>query len=124
MNPSDEQRIRKNWEILKKDIDVDYFVSRLVNSGQLSPTMRNIIMNTGPPSRDMKAERFLETVIQCGGKCYQTMCNIILENRSNPKYQAISLALEIHPSNTPDSGMHSKAIKKLCLLEHLANITL
>ena len=104
MNPTEENRIRGNWEFLKRELDVDYFVQRLSNSGQLSPTMRNIILNTGPQSKDMKAERFLETVIQCGGKCYRTMCNILLENRSNAKYDAVLRVLEIHPSSTPDSG--------------------
>lgn len=104
MNPSDENRIRRNWELLKRELDVDYLVNRLSNSGQLSPTMRNIVMNTGPQSKDMKAERFLETIIQSGGKCYQTMCNILMENRSIPKYEAVVKVLEIHPS-TPDSGM-------------------
>ncbi|WAR18456.1 hypothetical protein MAR_000294 [Mya arenaria] len=103
MNSVDEAVFRRNWELLKQEIDVDDFVRKLVKAGVWGSTQAEAVLNAAPANRDAKAERFLHAVVNSGTKCLQTMCNILLENRDNPRYETLVKALGIQQSFTQDS---------------------
>lgn len=103
MNPEDENRIRRNWEIIKQEINTDDFVAKFINFGIFTPVDGQCILNGLPGSLDSKGQRFLEAVVQGGNNCYQTMCNVILEN-NNPRYKTLAKVLELDPDSTSDSG--------------------
>ncbi|XP_052766685.1 restin homolog [Mya arenaria] len=105
MNSVDEAVFRRNWELLKQEIDVDDFVRKLVKAGVWGSTQAEAVLNAAPANRDAKAERFLHAVVNSGTKCLQTMCNILLENRDNPRYETLVKALGIQQSFTQDSGV-------------------
>lgn len=104
MNAEDENKMRQNWEIIKQEINTDDFVTKFVHLGELSPTEGQRILNGVHGSTDSKGERFLEMVIQGGNKCYQTLCNILLENSNNPRYKTLAKVLGIDQDRRNDSG--------------------
>jgi len=116
MSSVDESVIRRNWEVLKQELDVDDFVRKLVSAGVWCSTQRTAIY--GNASRDARAEGFLNEVIKSGAKCIQTVCNILAENRTNPRYEALVKALGIRQSTTPDSGNVPRVISARTHLLH------
>ncbi|KAH3853268.1 uncharacterized protein LOC127873639 [Dreissena polymorpha] len=105
MNPHDEHAIRDNWELLKQELNIEEFVGKLVKAGVWSPHQSDFVLNSAPLDRDSKGQRFLETVVKSGSKCYQTFCNILRESKTNPRYETLIKALSIQHSVSPDSGV-------------------
>jgi hypothetical protein len=95
MNPEDENKIRRNWELIKQEINTDDFVTKFINLGVFTPVEGQDILNGGPGNLESKGQRFLEKVLKGGNKSYQTLCNILLENNNNPRYKTLAKILGI-----------------------------
>lgn len=57
LNPENERKLRRNWSLLKQEINVDFFVLKFVEDGIFSPGMRGEIMNVIPNTASMKGNK-------------------------------------------------------------------
>ncbi|WAR19493.1 hypothetical protein MAR_001331 [Mya arenaria] len=99
----DERRLRRNWTLLKTELPVEALVHRLVDEGVLGPTQRSEITNVLPNTPSMRAEKFLNAVIQSGSPGYQALCRFLTEQTDN-RFARVTEALGIagnHGNNAP-----------------------
>lgn len=54
LNLEDERKLRRNWSLLKQEIQVDIFLLKFVEEGIFSPSLRGEIMNVIPKTASMK----------------------------------------------------------------------
>ena len=57
LNQENERKLRRNWSLLKQEVQVDLFVMKFVDDGIFSPSMRGEIMNVIPNTASMKGKR-------------------------------------------------------------------
>ncbi|OWF46636.1 ensconsin-like [Mizuhopecten yessoensis] len=94
MSSMDERKIWKHWAYLKNELPADEIVDGMVEAGIFAPTQGRDILSVQPNTRQMKAEKFLNNLINAGDKGFETFCNILRRDNEN-RYKAIMEKLEI-----------------------------
>ncbi|XP_060077664.1 mediator of RNA polymerase II transcription subunit 12-like [Ylistrum balloti] len=94
MSSIDERKIWKHWAYLKNELPADEIVDGMVEAGIFAPTQGRDILSVQPNTRQMKAEKFLNSLINAGDKGFETFCNIMRRDNEN-RYKAIMERLEI-----------------------------
>lgn len=94
MNPIHEKKLRDNWTFLRNELAVEDLSDKLVEEGTFSDDIRSDIINVQPNTRIMKAEKFLQFLIQTGDKGFDTFCNL-LRKESDNMYRDVIEKLEI-----------------------------
>lgn len=84
----DERKIWKNWTYLKNELHVEDLVDPMVDNGVFTPAQRRDILHVMPNTRQMKAEKFLNVLIQAGDRGFDTFIDILRRNNDN-RYTAI-----------------------------------
>lgn len=108
LNPEDERKLRRNWTLLKQELNVDDFVHRFVEDGVFSPNFRSELVSVLPNTPSMRAEKFLNSVIASGNRGYQAMCQFIRDNPDN-RYSRVVEALGIQ-TNTVNNNARSNVV--------------
>ncbi|KAH3794456.1 uncharacterized protein LOC127838963 [Dreissena polymorpha] len=94
MDSENERRLRRNWNLLKQELPVDSFVHQLIADGVFAPNMRSEILNVIPNTASMKAEKFLNAILQTGNRAYEAMIRFISLHPDN-RYSRVIQALNI-----------------------------
>ncbi|XP_061173135.1 golgin subfamily A member 6-like protein 25 [Saccostrea echinata] len=94
----DERMLWKNWQYLKNEIYVEDFIDAMMEAGIFTAQNKRDIMMAQPSTRQMKAEKFLNVMIQTGERGYEMFTTVLHDMRSDNRYTSLMEKLNL-PSN-------------------------
>lgn len=89
----------KNWQYLKNEIYVEDFIDAMMEAGIFTAQNKRDIMMVQPSTRQMKAEKFLNVLIQAGEKGYEMFTTVLHAMRTDNRYTSLMEKL-----NLPTTG--------------------
>lgn len=89
----------KNWQYLKNEIYVEDFIDAMMEAEIFTAQNKRDIMMVQPSTRQMKAEKFLNVLIQAGEKGYEMFTTVLHAMRTDNRYTSLMEKL-----NLPTSG--------------------
>ena len=92
LNPENERRLRRNWSLLKQELDVEQCIQRFVERGVFPPQYRNDILNVIPNTQSMKGNYFYPEWSPCNTPLKNVAFVNIVGKRENTCHQHILLS--------------------------------
>lgn len=95
----DERMLWKNWQYLKNEIYVEDFIDAMMEAGIFTAQNKRDIMMVQPSTRQMKAEKFLNVLIQAGEKGYEMFTTVLHAMRTDNRYTSLMEKLNLPSGN-------------------------
>lgn len=89
----------KNWQYLKNEIYVEDFIDAMMEAGIFTAQNKRDIMMVQPSTRQMKAEKFLNVLIQAGEKGYEMFTTVLHAMRTDNRYTSLMEKLNLPSGN-------------------------
>lgn len=94
MKPENERKLWRNWMFLKQELPVPEITDKMIAAGVFTEENKNDINNVKPNSKLMRAEKFLNILLETGDEGYEIFCKI-LSNDSSGKFEEINEKMDI-----------------------------
>ncbi|KAK3087560.1 hypothetical protein FSP39_007537 [Pinctada imbricata] len=94
LNPDNERKLWRNWMFLKQELDVPTVTDKLIEAGVYTQAHKESIKNVKPNSKLVRAEKFLNILLERGERGFQAFCQILREDENN-KFAEVMEKLEI-----------------------------
>jgi hypothetical protein len=101
----DERILWKNWQYLKNEIYVEDFIDAMMEAGIFNAQNKRDIMMVQPSTRQMKAEKFLNVLIQTGERGYEMFTTVLNDMSTDNRYTALMEKLNL-PTNSNVMVVH------------------
>ncbi|XP_048737466.1 golgin subfamily A member 6-like protein 22 [Ostrea edulis] len=95
----DERILWKNWQYLKNEIYVEDFIDAMMEAGIFNAQNKRDIMMVQPSTRQMKAEKFLNVLIQTGERGYEMFTTVLNDMSTDNRYTSLMEKLNLPTSN-------------------------
>lgn len=95
----DERMLWKNWQYLKNEIYVEDFIDPMMEAGVFTAQNKRDIMTVQPSTRQMKAEKFLNVLIQAGERGYEMFTTVLHDMRTDNRYTSLMEKLNLPAGN-------------------------
>ncbi|XP_062568385.1 nucleoprotein TPR-like [Saccostrea cucullata] len=100
MNPENERKLWRNWMFLKQELPVLEITDKMIEAGIYTEENKKDINNVKPNTKLMRAERFLNILLETGDKGYETFCHF-LRQESSGRFEEINEKMEIAVHKEP-----------------------
>ena len=107
MGSLDERKLWKHWAFLKNELYVDDLLPNMESAGVFTANQVKDILNVAPSTRQMKAEKFLNSMINSGDKGFETFCNVLRQENGN-RHRSVMERLDIPIESSRSSLQGSK----------------